>query len=210
MCEADDMEQRIVTGSAILRPGFYNRVQTISKAEQKSVLGFEPDDRVLLFNSYGSLQTLKLLEDLMVPGLHIVVLCYRNEAVLERVSLLDADYAGRIEGKLWIENLQDWLMACDVVYAKPGPGICVEALMTKSVVFLNAVDDIMPQEVSVYETLLQEGLAVGVESKADFGQAIQDWLSGASRYDEVCRRVEVEQLQDGCAEFIARIKQVLA
>lgn len=202
-----DLSQRIITGAPILRPEFRNQIHNKSKAEQKSALGFVPDDRILLFNSYGSLQTLSLLENLSVPHLNIVVLCYNNETILERVAQLDANYEGHIVGKLWIENLQDWLAASDGIYTKPGPGICAEALVSKTTLFLNAVDGIMPQERVVYETLLQEGLGVGIESKTDFASVLQDWLSGATQYRDLSKHVETKMLQDGCAEFMTQLTQ---
>ena len=169
------------------------------------MLGFAPDDRILLFNAYGSLQTLSLLENLSVPHLNIVVLCYNNEAILDRVAQLDANYEGHIVGKLWIDNMQDWLLACDVMYTKPGPGICVEALNAKTTLLLNAVDGIMPQELVVYETLLQQGLGMGIESKIDFERALKDWLSGSNQYHNLCERIEAMPFQDGCAEFITHL-----
>lgn len=202
-----DLSQRIVTGAPILRPEFSNQIHSISKAEQKSALGFEPNDSILLFNSYGSLQTLSLLENLNVPHLHIVVLCYNNEAILERITRLDENYEGHIVGKLWIENLQEWLTACDVIYTKPGPGICMEALVAKTTLFLNAIDGIMPQELVVYKTLLQEGLGVGIASKTDFESALQNWLSKSTQYREICEHVAAGQFQDGCAKFMTHITQ---
>ena len=102
-------------------------------------------------------------------------------------------------------DFSGFLLVSDVLFSKPGPGICAEALMTDTIIFLNALEGVMPQEVSVYEKLLNDKLAFGIETEADFNQALSDWLVSQSRYQEILQNVQHQQIQDGCKDFCQQV-----
>ena len=135
--------------------------------------------------------------------------CTREIVSLKKVETLEKNFPGKIEGRLWLDNINEWLLVSDVLFSKPGPGICAEALMSDTVIFLNALESIMPQEVSVYEKLLCNNWGFGIETAADFNNALQDWLDSQSRYREIQNNVQNQHIQDGCEEFCQQVLENL-
>ncbi len=206
------ISQKITTGSLITGSGFSHSLTECDQNRLRKKWGIEKTEKVLLFNSYGMESLVKLLKRVPLDSLQlrVMVMCYNNEEVLKAVNELEADFPGKIEGRLWLDNVNEWLLISDVLFSKPGPGICAEALMTDTVIFLNALEGIMPQEVSVYQKLLVDNLGFGIESETDFINALESCLNSDFKYREILHNVQHQHFQDGCEEFCGQILKQFA
>jgi FkbH-like protein/thioester reductase-like protein len=202
-----NIHEKITTGSLIIRNGDKDLSTEYDRSRLRKKWNIKSNEKVLLFNSYGNEQVIELLENIPLesPHFQVMVLCYNNEEVLKKVNALKNNFPGKIEGCLWLDNLNEWLLVSDVLFSKPGPGICAEALINDTVIFLNALDGVMPQEVDVYKNLIARQLGFGIKTEVEFAQTLQDWLGTQTRYNGMLNRVKNQTIHNGCEDFCRRI-----
>ena len=61
------------------------------------------------------------------PAGQIVVVCGRNKTLQDRLAARDWAAPVRING--FVDNMPDWMAACDCIVTKAGPGTIAEALI---------------------------------------------------------------------------------
>nr|CRH05958.1 protein of unknown function [include Beta-ketoacyl synthase N-terminal domain, Beta-ketoacyl synthase C-terminal domain, Phosphopantetheine attachment site, Condensation domain and Male sterility protein domain(relqted to NAD binding)] [Candidatus Magnetococcus massalia] len=207
----EQLAPKIHTGSLIMRPGFEGGGGPAARDAARQRLNLGPKKKVLIVNAYGTTGPLTWLPDLPThdPDLHILVLCYRNAQIMAHLEPMKAQFRGVLEGALWLDNLSDWLLAADVLFTKPGPGICAEAVMSGTLLWLNISEGIMPQEQSVYEALCAQCWGYSVATQANFIEAVAAWVDQSATYKQHRAALEAADLKNGRQLFYQHFKSML-
>ncbi|MCV6637702.1 thioester reductase domain-containing protein [Candidatus Albibeggiatoa sp. nov. NOAA] len=188
----------IKTGSPIMS-AFFNQAHLPNRQQALQKLGLSAETRLMLFNTYGDPTSLELLQAIDDVDCHIVVLCYRDDATEQ--AALQLKMRATLHVKAWLSDMPTWLAAAQTVFSKPGSGICAEAIHLGVVPLLNSQYGIMRQEQSVHSTLLNENLALDIDSSEAFQRAVQQWLNNGSGFTGIQHNIEQYSLHSGTKEL---------
>jgi 1,2-diacylglycerol 3-beta-galactosyltransferase len=70
--------------------------------------------------------------------LQVVVICGRNQSLLERLSRVRPEAPSRLRVEGFVSNMAEWMRAADVVISKAGPGTIAEALCSGTPLLLTS------------------------------------------------------------------------
>lgn len=102
----------------------------------------------------------------------IVVVCGRNKALQEKLSARPWKVPARING--FVDNMPDWMTACDCIVTKAGPGTIAEALICGLPIVLSGF--IPGQEEGNVPYVVENGVGVYDESPATIATTIACWF----------------------------------
>jgi 1,2-diacylglycerol 3-beta-galactosyltransferase len=106
------------------------------------------------------------------PAGQLAVICGRNQELLEALSVLPWPVPTVIEG--FVEEIWDWMAACDCVITKAGPGTIAEALALGLPILLSGY--IPGQETGNVPYVLKNGVGVYVEDPWQIAEVIAGWF----------------------------------
>lgn len=166
-----------------IRPAFAK--PTLPKATLRESLGLQRDLPCVLLVSGGEGMgrlaeitqevTAALASDGQVRG-QMVVICGRNERLEQ--ELVSHPWPIPMFAKGYVDNVWDWMAACDVVITKAGPGTIAEALAMGLPILLCGY--IPGQESANVPYVLKHGAGVFAEDPKMVAQVVSSWL-GAER-----------------------------
>lgn len=147
-------EARAILGGFLLRPAFYEPVETLDR-EADALAGELRLDRraftILLGTGLaGANNHLAILRELArsAQKLQVVALCGNNAAVRARIETLASAYpALTIRAIPHTEKIPALLRLASVLVARPGTGATSEAILLGTPIVHNAIGGVMPQEV---------------------------------------------------------------
>ncbi|EPS67572.1 hypothetical protein M569_07203, partial [Genlisea aurea] len=127
-----------------IRPSFVRSVQ--SKDELRVELEMDPKlPAVLLMGGADGVGPVKKTAGVLADWLYdsetgkaigqVIVICGRNEALAEALSQFDWKVPVKVRG--FEKEMQKWMVACDCIITKAGPGTIAEALICGLPIILN-------------------------------------------------------------------------
>lgn len=102
----------------------------------------------------------------------IVVICGRNKAMYERLSARRWSVPVHING--FVDNMADWMAACDCVVTKAGPGTIAEALICGLPIILSGF--IPGQEEGNVPYVVDHGAGVYEETPKEIAAIVARWF----------------------------------
>lgn len=137
-----------------IRPIFCAENNKSYKIFEKMGLSITKPTALVAFGGYGSEE----MKDLLVffnlnPDLQAVFVCGTNHKLYSQLKE-NAGPNTRILG--FVDNLHEYMQACHILIGKPGPGMVTEAIHCHLPLFLRAGIDLMKQEESVLNWVLEE------------------------------------------------------
>jgi 1,2-diacylglycerol 3-beta-galactosyltransferase len=102
----------------------------------------------------------------------IVVICGRNKAMYDRLSARKWSVPVRING--FVDNMADWMAACDSVVTKAGPGTIAEAMICGLPIILSGF--IPGQEEGNVPYVVDHGVGVHEERPKEIATIIARWF----------------------------------
>ncbi|GIV74927.1 MULTISPECIES: MGDG synthase family glycosyltransferase [Caldilinea] len=102
----------------------------------------------------------------------IVVICGRNKALQERLAARTWRVPARVNG--FVDNMPDWMHACDCIVTKAGPGTIAEALICGLPIILNGF--IPGQEEGNVPFVVDNGVGVYEKSPAAIAAIVARWF----------------------------------
>jgi 1,2-diacylglycerol 3-beta-galactosyltransferase len=134
----------------------------------------------------------------------VVVICGRNARALAQLSAID-DPRLRVLG--FVDNMSDWLRACDLLITKAGPGTIAEALCSRAPLLLTSY--LPGQERGNVDMVVDTGAGRYVPRIADMVDAVRELsASGSSSLGamrEALRHAARPQATAQIAELVARL-----
>ncbi len=106
------------------------------------------------------------------PAGQIVVVCGRNKTLQERLAARDWAVPVRING--FVDNMADWMTACDCIVTKAGPGTIAEALICGLPIVLSGF--IPGQEEGNVPYVVDNHVGVYVEAPAEIAATVARWF----------------------------------
>jgi len=177
--------EKIVPCGMPLDPGFLRRPD---RAAARLKLGIAPEAALLLvlFGGTGFGRPRSILRELdkVTRPLEIVMITGRNERLLRETKRAASSRAGRrVLG--WVDNMQEWLAAADLVLNKPS-GLAMLEAMACGVPFL-AIDPLPGNERRHCDLIERWGIGHWVRKQHDLAPLVNRLLSDP---DEVQRMRE--------------------
>lgn len=102
----------------------------------------------------------------------IVVICGRNKALQERLTTRAWRAPARVNG--FVDNMPDWMHACDCIVTKAGPGTIAEALICGLPIILSGF--IPGQEEGNVPFVVENGVGVYEKSPAAIAAIVARWF----------------------------------
>jgi len=106
------------------------------------------------------------------PSGQIVVVCGRNKTLQERLAARAWLTPVRING--FVDNMPDWMTACDCIVTKAGPGTIAEALICGLPIVLSGF--IPGQEEGNVPYVVENGVGVYNETPAEIAAVVARWF----------------------------------
>ncbi len=155
-------------------------------------LGLDPERPTILVTGGGEgagrLERAARVAVEALPRAQVVVACGRNESLRRRLNA--ADLPGRILG--FVENMAQWMRACDVVVAKAGALTVTEATASRRP--LVVIDALPGQERGNLKYILKSGIGVHAPPDRPLARALRAleaqafrpraWLDNMERIDQ--------------------------
>lgn len=102
----------------------------------------------------------------------IIVICGRNKTLQERLAARAWRVPTRVNG--FVDNMPDWMHACDCIVTKAGPGTIAEALICGLPIILNGF--IPGQEEGNVPFVVDNGVGVYEKSPAAIAAIVARWF----------------------------------
>lgn len=106
------------------------------------------------------------------PAGQIVVVCGRNKTLQDRLAARDWAVPVRING--FVDNMPDWMTACDCIVTKAGPGTIAEALICGLPIVLSGF--IPGQEEGNVPYVVENDVGLYDESPAEIAATVARWF----------------------------------
>jgi 1,2-diacylglycerol 3-beta-galactosyltransferase len=164
----------------LLHPRFYAAGGVGARARTRAELSIPESAFVVtvLFGGQGAAEMEPLSRALLdvAPGLHVIALCGHNPALVTRLEALQSASNGRLHARAFTERVADFMAACDVLAAKPGPGVLAEAFQQRVPVIVTCHRGTIPQERYNAEMLREQELGLVVANWQEIPAAVQRLL----------------------------------
>jgi 1,2-diacylglycerol 3-beta-galactosyltransferase len=172
-------ERILEVSGMIIRPRFYEALKGEPKLTREQ-LGLDPHSRIALvmFGGYGSEESGEVLEHLGRQGVSCILMCGRNEKLLET-------YRGHhsVHAVGFTEQVEDYMRLADFFVGKPGPGSISEALLMGLPVIVTCNSRTMIQERYNVTWVEERGVGIGVANLRQLDEAVRHLL-GAAQLDQ--------------------------
>lgn len=209
---------RFVVGNPIYRTEFDDAAQLPREAcrQRVGIPTVQHGGKVLLVNSCGSVALASILACLetLSPAdqerLTVVVLTYSSHSVHRYVEKLKQRVGSSFVAVPWTPELSTYFRAADLVYTKPGPGVVVESLATKTPLLVNCLLPVMEQEQSVLRFVVDHDLGLAIQAPADFTAAIRSALDEGANFERLRLKAEVNTVRNGSLKIAREIACDLA
>ena len=202
---------KIVVGNCII-PHAPDTSKISSKESIREILKLHPRFHTILFNTYGTLDTLPLLESLSsyILPLQVIVLCQGNQLVEDAVIKLSKRSSIHLHPILWTDEMSKALHASDFVFTKPDSTLCAEAIAWKCGILINAMQPTIPQEKEVADFLELNQLATVIPHIDTWKEAISLICEAQGPLAAIKQKVVNFKIENGLEEFAALVaKQIL-
>jgi len=127
----DDGGTVVEVGLPVARP-FWEMADRGERHQLRCKLGLGPGFVILLFGGgEGSGGLVRQARALLTscPDVTVAVICGRNKTAKARLDRMAVDCGGRLVVGGFVDNVEEWMVASDLVAARAGPGVIAEALV---------------------------------------------------------------------------------
>jgi 1,2-diacylglycerol 3-beta-galactosyltransferase len=201
-----------------IRPAFAGPPR--AKAELRQQLGLAPDVPMVLLVSGGEgmgrmAEITQAVTDALAadsrgkkrPAGQMVVICGRNEKLVEELAARPWLVPTLLKG--YVDNMWDWMAACDLLITKAGPGTIAEAMALGLPVVLSGY--IPGQESANVPYVLKHGAGAYLEDPRMIGQLVSGWFgSERSIMQQVAERAAALGRPQATYEIADEIVKLLA
>ena len=126
----------------------------------------------------------------------MVVICGRNQDLQDRLAGRAWPMPTQVRG--FVENMPDWMAACDCVVTKAGPGTIAEALISGLAIVLSG--HIPGQEEGNVPFVVENGVGEYSEEPAEIARIVARWF-GPERATLSARETKAKSLGHPQATF---------
>ncbi len=161
----------------ILHPRFYAPLN-LDRGAERIRLGLRPDlpTGLVLFGGQGSMDMLKIARVLnnSVPGVQLILLCGRNEAVAERLRSLPARIPMFVQG--FTSDIPYYMALSDFFIGKAGPGSVSEALAMRLPVIVERNAWTLAQERYNADWIQEQQVGVVLKNFSELAETVRELL----------------------------------
>lgn len=175
-------EGQLVLHGLPIRPAFSKPLPP--KKQMKKKLGMDPNvPAVLLVGGGEGMGKLEDTVDQIAAKLgklcQVVVICGRNKKLLDKLRAKKYPGGTQIVATGFIDNIHEYMHACDAIVTKAGPGTIAEALIAGLPILLNGnvpcqeegnIPYVVDNKVGAFETRVPEIASI-----------LEEWLSPSNR-----------------------------
>lgn len=193
-------------GLPVARPFLDMAEGDTPRARLRRKLGLAPGFVVLLFGGgEGSGGLVRQARALLArcPGVTVAAICGRNTAAQARLDGMATSQQGRLVVGGFVDNVEEWMMASDVVATKAGPGVIAEALVCGKPLLLTG--HLPGQERGNGEWVVAHGAGVQVRRTyrlVDAVLALRDDPAGVAAMAERARQLARPEASGAIAELV--------
>lgn len=193
-----------VTGLPV-RPRFAQAAGQ-DRGQTREDLGLEADKSVVLLLSgadgVGPFYSLVKLIMATSADIQLVAITGRNEKL--RAKLAEGAWGNALHVEGFVDNVQDWMHAADLLVTKAGPATMTEALVVGTPLILSGA--IPGQEPPNVAYAREAGAAVWAPQPAQAAEAVQDLLSNKKK---MLRRMTSQAQEAACPEAARRVADIV-
>mmetsp|Transcript_9268 Transcript_9268/g.42056 ORF Transcript_9268/g.42056 Transcript_9268/m.42056 type:complete len:258 (+) Transcript_9268:939-1712(+) len=162
-----------------IRPAF--NLPSKPKREIRQQLGMDSAASTVMLigggEGMGKLEEIaKALAQMLQPSHQIIVICGRNKKLADALS--SRAWPLRVIVKGFVNNMSEYMTACDCIITKAGPGTIAEALICGRPILLNGY--IPCQEEGNVSYVLDNGVGAYSEDPSEIANVVARWFDTAS------------------------------
>ncbi|KAJ9507635.1 hypothetical protein QJQ45_019190 [Haematococcus lacustris] len=178
-------QQQIVQHGLPIRPIFSHPLP--GRRAMRRRLGLEPGLPAVLLvgggEGMGALEeTVAQLDLQLADKAQVVVICGRNRKLLERLKAKEHPGGILVTACGFVDNIHEWMAACDCIITKAGPGTIAEALISGLPILLNG--NVPCQEEGNIPYVIDNGVGTFETQPAKIATIIHSWLLGGPQEQE--------------------------
>lgn len=167
-----------------IRPAF--NAPTRSKTEIRQQLGMDTNSSTVMLigggEGMGKLETTAdALAQTLTSSDQIVIICGRNEKLAQ--SLSSKSWPLKVAVKGFVNNMAEYMTACDCIITKAGPGTIAEALICGLPILLNGY--IPCQEEGNVSFVLENGVGAYSEKPDEIAEIVSSWFDNKNSDIEI-------------------------
>lgn len=167
-----------------IRPIFSKRLPGRTQLRKK--LGLLPDVPAILLvgggEGMGALKaTVEQLDARLQGDAQVAVICGRNKKLLQELRARQWQGGSHVVACGFVDNIHEWMAACDTIITKAGPGTIAEALISGLPILLNG--NVPCQEEGNIPYVLDNGVGAFETDPAKIADIMQDWLAKENRQE---------------------------
>lgn len=160
------------------------RAQLGMRPNTRAVLAIGGGDGVGGLKSVAETLALSLAEDVGPDNVQVVVVCGKNESL--RDYLLSKTWPLNLIALGYVNNMSDWMAACDIICTKAGPGTIAEALIRG---LPTIITGFLPgQEEANVNFVVREGVGEFAKKPKKIAALAAKWLGNPHLLDEMSHR----------------------
>jgi 1,2-diacylglycerol 3-beta-galactosyltransferase len=172
-----------------IRPSFM--LAPRPKDEIRADLGMDEEARTVMLvgggEGMGKLEaTAEALAATLEPEDQVLVICGKNQKLARQLAARRWPVKMVVRG--FVNNMNEYMSACDCVITKAGPGTIAEALISGLPVLLNGF--IPCQEAGNVSFVLENGVGAYEEEPAKMAEIVREWFQTEGALEEMSRRAK--------------------
>jgi UDP-N-acetylglucosamine:LPS N-acetylglucosamine transferase len=205
--------ENLHVGSWIAGASFVPSTQPAAVAALRARHGLRADYPTILVNTNGDRRRLAFVTALLEQRLplNLVVLCSANPQLeTELKALAQPSDMPRLRPVLWTDRLHELLALSDRVFTKPGSSLIAEAVLTRTGLFLDASQSIMPQEQELFDHVQAQSWGVAVRNVPEWLVAVRAFIEQAPSQRAIDASLKGEVPRNGLQEFCQLLLDRLA
>jgi 1,2-diacylglycerol 3-beta-galactosyltransferase len=141
------------------------------------------------------------------PAGQLVVICGRNRKLKDRLNSLPWPIPARIHG--FVDNMPDWMAACDCIITKAGPGTIAEAMARGLPLLLSGY--IPGQETDNVSYVVENGIGAYNPAPEQIAELVGQWLgTGQAALERMSRKARQLARPLAALEIVDEIASMLA
>eukprot|EP01023_Acetabularia_acetabulum_P001850 TRINITY_DN10731_c0_g2_i3.p1 TRINITY_DN10731_c0_g2~~TRINITY_DN10731_c0_g2_i3.p1 ORF type:complete len:448 (-),score=81.67 TRINITY_DN10731_c0_g2_i3:2713-4008(-) len=179
-------EEQIVVHGLPIRPAFSSPISSKENLRKKLQM-VQNTPGVLLIGGgegMGKIEaTVDAIANIVGDKCQVVVICGRNKVLVDKLN--SKNYPMHIVVTGFVDNMHEYMGACDVIVTKAGPGTIAEALIAGLPILLNG--NIPCQEEGNIPYVVDNGVGAFEKNPQKIAQKLLDWFLDEGKLEEMSK-----------------------
>ncbi|DBB01119.1 hypothetical protein WJX77_006919 [Trebouxia sp. C0004] len=170
-------QHKVTVHGLPIRPSFSQKLPSKHSLRQQLGMDLQKPAVLLVGGGEGMGAIEKIVQALIEqvgPACQVVAICGRNKGLIKRLEAKPYPAGMQVTIKGFVDNMPEWMTACDMIITKAGPGTIAESFICGLPVLLNGF--VPCQEEGNVPFVLKHQVGAYEDKPAKIAQIIHGWV----------------------------------